>query len=160
MAAGVAAALDPIADAELGPAPVADAGADPHVVLLPNASPATTQGVVSELIWILLPGGWVMAIVAFEDDEAAAGTADGVADGVVVAPVELVPPLVAELTPDGAVEEAALGVVAVAAGLALDELGAEEPARLVGDVELAGTPDAATGGVSPEKAVATSEEDR
>jgi len=35
----------------------AAAGADPQPVALPNARPATTQGVVSELIWILLPGG-------------------------------------------------------------------------------------------------------
>src|SRR5271163_4629687 len=37
----------------------AAAGADPQGVAFPSASPATTQGVVSELIWMLLPAGWV-----------------------------------------------------------------------------------------------------
>jgi hypothetical protein len=151
-------ALEPAAGTELGAAAVAEAGADPHAVLLPNASPATTHGVVSELIWILLPGGCVMEMVALEDEETAAGVVYGAAEGAVAAAVELVLLLAVELTADGVVEGAAPGVVALEAGLGDAE--AEEPAGLAGEVELAEGAEAAAGGTSPEKAVATSDEDK
>src|ERR1035441_10681146 len=42
--------------------PVPDAGA--QAPLLPSVSPATTQGVVSDLTSTKLPGGWLTAMVA------------------------------------------------------------------------------------------------
>ena len=45
--------------------PEAAAGAA-QALVFPNASPATTHGVVSELIWKLLPGGCVMETVALD----------------------------------------------------------------------------------------------
>jgi hypothetical protein len=132
-AAGVAAdAADAAAEVEV----LADA--DPHGVGLPSASPATTQGVLSELISILLPGGCVMAMVAVE--EVATGADELVAAGgaaedevVVVAPG-------VELAAAGVVAEgvAAEGVAAAAAGVAAGAAADERP----------------------ENAVATSEEDR
>jgi hypothetical protein len=51
----------------------------------PRESPAITHGVVSELIWMLLPGGWAMEIVALVGDavdEADAGEEPDPVDGV------------------------------------------------------------------------------
>jgi hypothetical protein len=55
LAAGVAA---DVADAAPDAAVVAEVVEDPQALAFPKASPATTQGVVSELICMLLPGGW------------------------------------------------------------------------------------------------------
>jgi hypothetical protein len=58
---------------------VEEEGEDPQAVEFPNAKPAITHGVVSELTWILLPGGCVIASVALEE-AAAAPPPDGVPD--------------------------------------------------------------------------------
>lgn len=77
----------------------------------------------------------MIAIVALEDDEEAEGVVDGAAagvvdaaDGVVAAGVEAALPPVAEVAADGDVEEAPLGVAALEAGLAPDDVADEEPA--------------------------------
>jgi hypothetical protein len=133
------------AGAAAGAAAGVAASDDPQAVALPNAKPVTTQGVVSELIWMLLPGGWAMAIVAFEE------TAP---DGALVAPA--VGGLAAEAAvPDGGAEVVLLGVALAAAGVVGEELALVAAAGAV----AAGGADAAAG-ARLENAVATSEEDR
>jgi hypothetical protein len=85
---------------------------------------------------MLLPGGWLIAMVALE--ELAADVADGA-----VADVEFV----------------ALGVEPLAAGAALAAGVGEADALAAGDEPLA-APAAAEGEANPENAVATSEEDK
>jgi hypothetical protein len=128
-------------------------GAEVQAVAFPNASPATTHGVVSELIRMLLPGGCVMAIVALEED---------VAGGVASVPVGTEPTglLVAEL---------AVGDAAAATGAAVAAAGGELPlGAAVGAGEVAGIAveegvgleEGAEGEDSAENAVATSEDDK
>ena len=139
-------------------APAAGDGAGLHAELLPNASPATTQGVVSELIWITLPGGCVTEILALEGApapplDAGAGLAPpGVAAG-------LLPPAGAGLgllgVELGAPGEAAAGV----------EPPVEPPAAGVAAPAVAegAGPGLGLGAAAPPKplnAVATSFEDR
>src|ERR1017187_988241 len=83
-----------VPEPELAPEP---AGA--QALLLPVASPASTQGVVSVLISTLLPGGWLTEIVAFDD--APAADAAGAADPAPAPPAEAEPEA-GEGLPEGA----------------------------------------------------------
>lgn len=122
----------------------ADAVGVPHALLLLMVRPAITQGVVSECISILLPGGWLIAIVAVElgpaplepgavvalpavvvlDGGDAAGEVEPVDVGVVapdVPPGVVLPPVVAVLLPDAVPPDPALPLVVVELPL-LDEV--------------------------------------
>ena len=126
------------------PPPDADVVGVPHALLLLMVRPAITQGVVSECISILLPGGWLIAIVAVElgpaplepgavvalpavvvlDGGDAAGEVEPVDVGVVapdVPPGVVLPPVVAVLLPDAVPPDPALPLVVVELPL-LDEV--------------------------------------
>jgi hypothetical protein len=126
--AGVAAAelvAEAVGDTAVEVVPDADVVAVvPHAFVFPNDNPATTQGVVSELSWIALPGGCVMAIVAADVPGAGiaveavvvAGLA-ALADGVELAVVDAA----AAVPPELLVEPALAGASAVNAVATSDE---------------------------------------
>jgi hypothetical protein len=137
----VAAELLPEAVVPPAVAALVDAAAAgvPHALLLLVVRPAYTQGVVSELISILLPGGWLIAIVVVElepgavvvlpavvvlGDEVAAGEVAPVDVGVAapdVPPDVVLPPVVAVPLPDAVLPDPALPLVVVELPL-LDEV--------------------------------------
>lgn len=95
---------------------------------------------------MLLPGGWLMAIVALEEVADGVAAAVGV-DAELVAALGVEPPAAGA---DAGPPAAALGVEpAAVAGAALEGAALAEPAA-----------GAAPGEASPENAAATSEEDR
>lgn len=130
---------------ELAPPAGGDAAdADPQAFEVPKASPATTQGVVSEVIVMLLPGGCVTAMVALPEPAAVVlGTVGGVTGMGVVGTGDVV------------------GAGGVDAG---GDVGAGEVGGVVADgVGAGGVVGAGVDGAAPPrlvKAAATSEEDR
>ena len=125
-------------------------GDDPQPPELPNAKPAITHGVVSELTWMLLPGGCVIAIVALEE---AVETGFAAAEGLELAalPVLAPPP---EGVPDVVEVGLALGVAPP------DDDDPDEPPGLAVELEPAAVEDVGEEEASPEKAEATSEDDK
>lgn len=114
--------------------PELDAGAVAQALLLLRVRPAITHGVVSDRTSTMLPGGWLMAMVAVEDD---------------AEPPE--PDVDAPVLPEAADVPEAEGLVEPAVPVPDVPLDAEEPVPLVAvEAEL---PDA--GGAVPPNAAVT-----